>query len=199
MQSSSITPKVKHLVLVGGGHSHLFVLKRLGMTPVPGLAITVISRDIDTPYSGSMPSFISGFCSRDEMHIDLRPLAQFAGARLIQASVDDIDLEAKTLKIAGRPPIEFDLLSLNIGSRPNAKALLGAEDYACPVKPIDGFLARWEAVRAEATARVRDERPYSIVFVGGGPASVELALAMQYRIHSECGLPLNTKSPLSIT
>ncbi len=199
MQNSSISPQVKHLVLVGGGHSHLFVLKRLGMQPVPGLSVTLISREIESPYSGAMPSYISGFCSKDSMHIDLRPLARFAGARLIHANVESIDLEAKTLQVEGRPPIEFDLLSLNIGSRPEAKQLLGAEGFACPVKPIDRFLARWENVREEAAARVRAQQEYSIVIVGGGPASVELALAMHYRIHNDCHLSLDKKSSLTIT
>ncbi|MDF1766210.1 MAG: selenide, water dikinase SelD [Gammaproteobacteria bacterium] len=199
MQSTRITPQVKHLVLIGGGHSHLFVLKRLGMRPVPGLTVTLISRDIDTPYSGAMPSYLSGFCSEDAMHIDLRPLAQFAGARLIRASVDEIDLEAKTIQLPGRPLIHFDLLSINTGSQPDTAQIDGAEANACPVKPISHFLSRWERVRAEATKRVSQQTPYSIVIVGGGPASVELALAMHYRIHRDCNLPLDEKSSLSLT
>ena len=110
MQTNSLTPQVKHLVLIGGGHSHLFVLKQLGMNPVPGLAVTLISRDIETPYSGSLPATISGFHSHDEMNIDLRPLALFAKARVIRAAADDIDLEAKIIHLAGRPPIHFDIL-----------------------------------------------------------------------------------------
>ena len=89
MKSSS--PIDKHLVLIGGGHSHLAVLKHLGMNPVPGLAITLISRDINTPYSGSLPGFLSGIYSQEDIHIDLRPLAQFAGARIIQEEIQEIE------------------------------------------------------------------------------------------------------------
>ena len=199
MQTNSLTPQVKHLVLIGGGHSHLFVLKQLGMKPVPGLAITLISRDIETPYSGSLPATLSGFLSRDDINIYLRPLAQFAKARLIRASVEDIDLEAKIIRLPDRPEIHFDILSLNIGSRPDASTILGADEFACPVKPIDEFLTRWECVLAEAVQRVSNQEDYAITVVGGGPASVELALAMQYRIHSECKLALESESPLKLS
>ena len=87
------SPVVKHLVLLGGGHSHLAVLKHLGMKPVPGLAVTLISRDINTPYSGSLPGYISGVYDYDDIHIDLRPLAQFANARIIQEEITSIDFD----------------------------------------------------------------------------------------------------------
>ena len=200
MKSAESSPVVKHLVLVGGGHSHLAVLKRLGMQPVPGLAVTLISREINTPYSGALPGFITGHYSRDQIHIDLRPLAQFAGARIIQAEITHLDLAKKTIQCAGRPDIEFDLISLNIGSKPDANRIPGAAENAIGVKPIDIFLQRWQQIYDQAVATLSEhgDNTFTLVIVGGGPASVELAFAAQYRILKSLKLKLREPNQLHI-
>ena len=153
------------------------------MKPVPGLALTLISREVVTPYSGSMPAYLAGDYSFDDMHIDLRPLAQFANARLIQTEVQDIDLERRIIAFEDRPDLPFDLLSLNIGSRPNSDLIEGASQHAVAVKPIDQFLDRWHAIKASAIDTIAAGNDYSLTIVGGGPASVELAFSMQVAIH----------------
>jgi len=180
MNDTNTVPVIKDLVLVGGGHSHLSVLRYFAMNPVPGLRLTLITRDLHTPYSGMLPGYIAGHYQYDEAHIDLRPLAQFARARIYHAEVSDIDFENNNVICTGRPPIHFDLVSINIGSRPGTLHIPGADEYAMPVKPIDNFLRKWQLL---ADRIIEAEDSFHLAVVGGGAGGVEMALATQYRLH----------------
>jgi len=173
------TPVVKELVLVGGGHAHVGVLRRFGMRPVPGLRLTLVTREVHTPYSGMLPGYVAGHYGYDDCHIDLGPLARFAGARLYHAEVEGLDLQERRLLVRGRPPVPFDVLSINTGSRPRTVDVPGAAEHALAVKPIDGFLQGWEALTARVLASAG---PFRIVVVGGGAGGIELALSTQYRL-----------------
>ncbi|MFB6358102.1 MAG: FAD-dependent oxidoreductase, partial [Thiohalorhabdaceae bacterium] len=182
MQGSSNTPVLKDLVLVGGGHSHIAVLRRFGMKPEPGVRLTLIARDMQTPYSGMLPGYVAGHYGFDDCHIDLRPLARFAGARLIHAEASGLDLESGRILCAGRPPVAYDLLSLDIGSRPDTGSVPGAAEHAIPVKPIDRWLAQWDTVKARAVA---SGGAYRVAVVGAGAGGVELVLAVRHALRGE--------------
>ena len=51
-------PITNDLVLVGGGHSHIILMMELSKKPIQGNRITLVSNEIDTPYSGMIPGFI---------------------------------------------------------------------------------------------------------------------------------------------
>lgn len=172
-------PVVKDIVLVGGGHAHVSVLRRFGMKPMPGVRLTVITRDIHTPYSGMLPGLVAGHYGWDDVHIDLGPLARFAGARLYHGEVAGLDLAQRVVQVPGRPPVHYDLLSINTGSRPRTIDVPGALEHALPVKPIDQWLDNWQALQE----RVRASRgAFRVVVVGGGAGGVELALATRHRL-----------------
>ncbi|MBP8306412.1 MAG: selenide, water dikinase SelD [Burkholderiaceae bacterium] len=175
-------PVLRDIVLVGGGHSHVGVLKRFGMRPVPGVRLTLVCTDVHTPYSGMLPGYIAGLYGYDDVHIDLGRLAAFAGARLYRDEVIGLDREAGRVLCRHRPPVPYDLASINIGSTPQATRVAGAAEHAIPVKPIHQFNERWLAL----LERVRlQSGPMTIAIVGGGAGGVEMTLAMQHRLRGE--------------
>jgi selenide, water dikinase len=173
----------KDLVLVGGGHSHALALRMLAMKPVEGLRITLISPSSHTPYSGMLPGLIAGHYVFEDTHIDLSRLCQWAGVRFICAEVTGLDTENRRLTLGNRPPVGYDLLSLDIGSQPELESVPGAAEFAVPVKPVATLWQRWQALDQQlATHNREQEQPYRIGIVGGGAGSVELALAIAHRI-----------------
>src|SRR5579872_6450528 len=143
------------LVLVGGGHAHVHVLKRFGMRPEPGVRLTLIARELETPYSGMLPGYVAGHYRFDECHIDLVRLARFADARLIHDEAAGLDRAARHVLCRGHPAIRYDLVSLDIGSTPRLDDVPGAAQHTIPVKPIATFAARWEALLARACGQAR--------------------------------------------
>ncbi len=174
-------PVIKDVVLVGAGHAHVQVLRRFSMKPLAGVRFTLITREVHTPYSGMLPGFVAGLYGFDDVHIDTGPLARFAGARLYQSAAIGIDLGAKQVICDNRPPVPYDILSLDTGSTPNTDVVLGAAEHAIPVKPIDRFLRHFEALRERIAAN--GER--RIALIGAGAAGVELLLSLEARLRRE--------------
>ncbi|MDE0047913.1 MAG: selenide, water dikinase SelD [bacterium] len=169
------------IVLIGGGHAHVEVLRNALMTPISGARLTLVTRDVATPYSGMIPGYLAGHYTWAEAHIDLVPLAARAGTRLIHAAATGLDPEARQVHFETRPPLRFDVASLDIGSRPANDGIAGAGTHGLPVKPIDRFLDRWREVETAACAATGS---YRVTMVGGGAAGVEVAMALHRRLAS---------------
>jgi len=170
----------RQLVLIGGGHAHVAVLKSFGMDPLPGLRIVLISEHWDTPYSGMLPGLIAGHYTHEEAYVDLNRLAHFARADFYRDRVTGLDLAKKEVLFADRPPVSFDYLSINTGSTPATEAMPGVLEHALRVKPIDQFLKNWADIVSRVSERTGPQR---FVTVGGGAAGVELTLSAQYRLN----------------
>jgi selenide, water dikinase len=171
----------RDLVLLGGGHAHVTVLKRFGLRPVDGVRVTLVSRVTQTPYSGMLPGLIAGHYTKDESHIDLQPLARFARARAVFDEAIGLDLVSRLVRFREQPPIAYDILSIDIGSTPNL-GVTGAAEHTTPVKPIDRFLDRWSALTTRLCAGETIKR---IAVVGGGAGGVELLLAVQHSMRTQ--------------
>jgi selenide,water dikinase len=105
----------------------------------------------------------------------LRRLARFAQAQFYRDRVVGLDLVNKKVLCANRPPVAYDLLSIDIGSTPAQISVPGAVEYAIPAKPVAQFLQCWYDLCEDVTRNVSTPR---LGIVGGGAGGVELAMAM---------------------
>lgn len=170
----SITAK-QDLVLVGGGHSHALALRMLAMKPLPDTRLTLISPDSLSPYSGMLPGLIAGHYQLEDTHVDLPRLCQWAGVRFIRNKVVALNAELKQLTLADGSSVEYDWLSLDVGSTPALDEVPGARDYALPVKPVAGLRHRWQHLLDHWPAT---NGPVQVSVVGGGAGGTEMALAI---------------------
>ena len=174
------------VALIGGGHAHVDVIRRYGMLETRPFRLTLITDETMAPYSGMLPGMIAGHYQRHEGHIDLGHLCLSAGVRFIAAPADGISLDAKTINIAGgRPPIPYESLSVDIGSRPLISDSIIFRGTSRPersigIKPVAPFLRRLDGLDQEV-ARASVEKPLRIVLIGGGVAGCEVALSLAHR------------------
>ena len=183
MQTSS-HPTIADLVLVGGGHAQIAVLKAFAMKPLEGLRLTLVTNTSRTPYSGMLPGYVEGVWQDEDLHIDLRHLATAANARMIVATVTGINADLKQIYFDDRPSLRFDVLSINIGGEPSLAMIDGAAEHAIPVKPIAKFQRRFETL---ISVKFPQRFPKKLAVVGGGAAGCELALALITRWKAETG------------
>ena len=185
-------PTLGELVLLGGGHAQVAVLRQFAMAPLPGLRLTLVTPDVRTPYSGMLPGYVEGIWSDRDLHIDLARLAQMANARLILDRATGIDADAGRLHFAARPSLAYDMLSINIGGQPDSDAIVGARANAIPVKPISQFQQQLDRLLAGPP-------PQKLAIIGGGAAGGELALSLSRRWLTEYGqrpeMALFSRSP----
>ena len=183
---------MKRLVLLGGGHAQLAVLRALASTRIQGVETVLVTPSPWQYYSGMLPGWMAGHYREDDCRIDLRPLAEAAGVRLLIGTATALDADQRRLRIAngdtrdGAPgnalvdTLDYDLLSLDIGSETDTATLdaLGP-DRLLPVKPLPAFFAAWPRVLEAACAKAG----FRLCVVGGGAAGVELVLAAAQALH----------------
>ena len=171
-------PLTRDLVLIGGGHTHALVLRKWGMQPLAGVRLTVVNPGPTAAYSGMLPGFVAGHYSRNDLDIDLVKLARFAGARFIDGAANAIDRTERSVTVAGRPPIHYDALAIDVGITSEMPALSGFAAHGVPAKPLGDYARAWDRFRATAKAP-------QIAIIGGGVAGAELAMAMAHNLRAK--------------
>jgi selenide,water dikinase len=183
----------RELVLVGGGHAHVQVIRRWAMAPQPGVRLSVVLDRAEALYSGMVPGVVAGDYGVAECEIDVLPLARRAGARVILAAATEIDARAQRIALVARPALAYDVASLDVGSTVRGLELPGVRELALATRPIRDFVDRLEGALASAAAgrmRARSGAPAAhrdslrLLVVGAGAAGVELAFTLEARLRA---------------
>ncbi len=170
---------MKRLVLAGAGHAHALVLRDMARQPLSGVEVVVVSPEPMAPYSGMVPGWLAGLYRFDEIVIDFPALASAAGARWLQGEVHALDPARRQLTLTDGTTLDFDLLSLNIGSTLEPPQSEHAQ--LLPLRPLAMLRRRYEPL----LDRWRDDRsgrPFVVTAVGGGAAGFEALLAVLQRL-----------------
>lgn len=166
---------MRRLVLVGGGHAHLEVLRRLALRPHPPVDLTLVSLDHRHLYSGMVPGYLQGQYREEDITFELPALAARAGGRFVQGRVTAVDPGAREISLEGGGTIPYDLISFNVGSRTAGDELPGVRGHAALVKPISRAA---DLRRRLLELAAEGDEPCRAAIVGGGAAGVEIACAI---------------------
>jgi pyridine nucleotide-disulfide oxidoreductase family protein len=172
---------VKRLVLAGGGHVHLAVLQALARSPLSGVDVVLVTPVSRQAYSGMLPGWIAGHYARADLEIDLEPLARGANVTLLRDRVCAMDADRRCVSLSNGRTLDFDMLSLDVGSDIDTSGLETLGDRLLPLRPLGEFMTRWQGMLTDA----RRSRGFRVAVVGAGAAGVEVALAVRHAFHRE--------------
>jgi selenide,water dikinase len=165
---------MKRLLLAGGGHAHLAVLREFARERPPSLRAVLVTPHPQAVYSGMVPGVIAGHYRAAEAQIALEPLARAAGVEWRAGRVVGLDAGAHRAMLEDGSALDYDVASLDTGSLAGLDRLPGAAAHALATRPVEALPAAVDALFA------RDR--LHVAVVGGGAAGFELAAAIAYRI-----------------
>lgn len=166
-------PALPHVVLIGGGHTHVQVLRRHRQRPFAA-RLSIVLDHPEAVYSGMVPGVVAGQYRPADVTIDVWALARTAGVRVIDGAALRIDTERGRVEVADHAPIAFDAASVDIGSTVAGLDLPGVRAHALATRPIGRFVAQVDARLAAAPDG-------TLVVVGTGAAGIELAWCLRAR------------------
>lgn len=170
---------MKRLILVGAGHAHARVLLDMSQPPRAEVDIILVNPAPLAPYSGMVPGWMAGHYDWEACCIDFARLCQRSGARLRLGAVTLIDPDKRLLWLDSGEQLEYDLLSIDIGSTALPPDTAGLPVMA--LRPLGELAVRWGDLRARVAGLPCDAE-FTVVVVGGGAAGVETALAARRQL-----------------
>jgi pyridine nucleotide-disulfide oxidoreductase family protein len=160
---------MNNVVLVGGGHAHVYILKQLQLGKWSETQDTLISPDRYQYYSGMFSGYVEGFYGLKEIRIDLVKLCESANINFIKDTVDRVHPEQQEIVTSNGTRMKYEAISFNIGSNIANTNIPGVQDYAVLIKPN-------QLISGLKDSSLSNER---LVVVGGGASGFEISLALQ--------------------
>ncbi len=171
-----ISSRKLRLLLVGGGHANVAVLKAASRWTCQGVEVTLVSDAPHLLYSGMTPEYLGGVYQPEEVSIDLEGWCRENRIRFIESPATTIDVERRVICTQDGTELPCDLAVFNLGATNPLQERAGDAVLTKPLHHIER-LAVW--------LRDMERRPRpqsSLVVVGGGPAGTELMLNVSARL-----------------
>ncbi len=183
MDPRTQSPTITRILLLGGGFAGIYTARRLEklFAGRRDVEIVLVSRDNFLLMTPLMFEVCSGTLGASDCSISIREFLR--KVRFVEASVDEIDLEHRLVRIssgdANKRELPYDQLVLALGSLTNTSRIPGSE-FAFTFKTLaDAILLRNHVIermeRAEAKSeRTLRRRDLTFVVIGGGLVGVEI-------------------------
>lgn len=179
------------IVLLGGGHAHVEVVRQPGSLGL-GPEIILVSPSRHAPYSGMQPAYVSGQYRFEDFHIDLVALCARNSVTFLATTASGIDPDRRQVTLSSGQVLDYSLLSIDIGSTPS---LPPGVSGGISVKPIASFTQCLDQLDART---VEKAGPLRLAIVGQGVAGVEMAFALKRRLdRGRVGILLDERSLLA--
>ncbi|MBG9986682.1 FAD-dependent oxidoreductase [Facklamia sp. DSM 111018] len=159
----------KRLLLAGGGHGHVYVLKRLINEKMKDIEITLVSDSQTHIYSGMIAGYLEDIYDETKVTHHLKTLCHKAGVTFIEDHITKVDHHKKI--VTGRHgDYPYDFLGMDLGSagRQNPNFSSHLIHYVKPAKQI-----------IKLKEKVSKHHYPTIAIVGGGASGMEIAFALR--------------------
>lgn len=183
-------PERPTIAFAGGGHAHLYSLRRTGELVDRGYDVVLVNPSRHLYYSGMATGVISRTYAPEEDRIDVRRLVERGGGRFVEGRVARVSPSEGALILEGGERIPYDAASFCIGSgvedpgaeEPDAPP---HEEAVLPVKPVENTARILDRLSGFGDGRCGGGP--RVLVVGGGAAGCEVA-ANAARLMEELGL-----------
>jgi pyridine nucleotide-disulfide oxidoreductase family protein len=165
--------KPKRLLLVGGGHAHVFLIKQFFLKNIPELEVILVTACQYQYYSGMASGYVEGVYKEEDMSFDLKKMCNRSSVKYIEGRVIGIDAENKCVKLENNETVFFDVISLDTGSEMAGKNVEGVVEYAYCVKPLQNLFK----LRENFIEQIFEGS--QVVISGAGAAGIEIAFALK--------------------